>query len=151
MAMNKGFFSSAVMAIILASASAAEAGIYKWQDEEGTWHFSETPPMSQPAEKISVKTVPPSSEPEQDTEDSEPENEEPGTADELPLSPEIVAAEKARKDENCKKARENLKNLLTGERIRFRDETQGEVRYLSAEEREEWKKKSQKLIAESCQ
>ncbi len=147
--MIKGLFSRATMAIILVSAAAAQAGIYKWQDEDGTWHFSETPPISQTAEKISVKTLPPSSETAQQADNKEPQKQD-GAAETLPLSPEIVAEEKARKAENCRRAKENLQNLRSGERIRYRDEAQGEVRYLSAEERQEWKAKAQKSIAEDC-
>ncbi len=154
MDMKKASIRGALFAMTLAAAMATSAEIYKWQDEEGTWHFSETPPNNQAVEKIDVRITPPSADQQGRDDSNKPAAEaKDSKADDqpLPLSPEIAAAEKERKAHNCRVARENLANLQTRERIRYRDQEKGVERYLTADERNQWEEKSRKEIAENCE
>lgn len=139
-------------AILLMTGMVANADIYKWQDENGTWHFSETAPNDQAAEAIDIRVTPPSADvPEEGSTNKNAAVTEKVAEKPLPLSPEIVAKEKARREHNCKLAKENLFNLNHRSRIRYQDKEQGVERYLTEEERAQWIKKSNKEVKENCQ
>ena len=137
---------------LLLSGISAQAAIYKWQDENGSWHFSEIPPDSQKAEKIDVRVTPPSGDTKappnnaSTTEDTPDESGKP-----LPLSPEVAAAEKERKAKNCQIANKNLQSLTTRARVRFQDKEKGEERYLTEDERQKWIKDSKEAVKENCE
>jgi len=132
------------------------AKIYKWQDDNGSWHYSEKPPLEGAPETIKLKSKKSDSE---ETEPSEETNEEisKGTEDNqsekapLPKSPEVLATEKARRAEDCDRARKNLDKLTHRTRILIDDEEKGEQRYLTEEERQDWLKKSGDQVKEFCQ
>ncbi|WP_461483108.1 DUF4124 domain-containing protein [Porticoccus sp.] len=135
------------------------AKIYKWQDENGSWHYSETPPLEGTPETIKLKSKKSDSELSEegeeemsaDSEEQEKGEEEQKEKQPLPKSPEIVAAENARKAENCEKAKKNLDSLTHRTHIRYDDEEKGEQRYLTEEERQDWLKKSRDQVKEFCQ
>jgi len=144
--------------ILLTTAVSSYAAIYKWQDENGGWHFSEVPPDSQSVEKVDVRVTPPSSDvtqppiPEKAS-SSDDTAADAATSDEkdqqMNKSAEIAAEDKARKIKNCQVAKTNLESLKRP-RIRFRDEEQGVERYMDEDERKERIDKNQKLLKENC-
>ncbi len=141
---------SALVGFLLTISITTSAAIYKWQDENGSWHFSETPPNDQVAEAIDIRVTPasgdvPAEEPIENAVAKEEATDEP-----LPLSPELAAAEKARLEHNCKVARENLFNLNHRSHIRFQDKEQGVERYLTEEEHRQWTEKSKQNIEQNC-
>ncbi|MCB1668917.1 MAG: DUF4124 domain-containing protein [Porticoccaceae bacterium] len=143
------------VALLITGSSSAYSAIYKWQDENGGWHFSEVPPDNKQAQKVDVRVTPPSGNEsdhqgetetlvDQSTRESSPEEDKP-----LAKSKEVAAEDRARRKKNCQIARENLANLQRG-RIRFLDEKSGEERYLSEEERLQRIKDNKKIEAENC-
>lgn len=132
------------------------AKIYKWQDENGSWHYSEKPPLEGTPETIKLKSKKPDSEETESTEETDEETSK-ETEDKqaekapLPKSPEVLAAEKARRAEDCARARKNLDTLTHRTRILYDDEEKGEQRYMTEEERQDWLKKSRDQVKEFCQ
>ncbi|TNE82317.1 MAG: DUF4124 domain-containing protein [Gammaproteobacteria bacterium] len=127
--------------------------VYKWQDENGGWHYSEKPPAEATTETIKIKSSKPV---DTDIDEEEtPQGEEISTTQEekkpLKKSPEVLAVEKARKAEDCERAKRNLDTLTHRTRILYDDEEKGEQRYLTEEERQEWLKKSKDQVKEFCQ
>ncbi len=130
--------------------------IYKWQDENGSWHYSEKPPLEGTPETIKLKSKNSDSEETDSTAESDeeaPTETEDNQAEKAPLpkSPEVLAAEKARKAEDCTRAKKNLDTLTHRTRILYDDEEKGEQRYMTEEERQEWLKKSSEQVKEFCQ
>lgn len=149
----------AVAAFLLSMAAlgsfTVEAAIYKWQDEDGGWHFSEVPPDSQETEKIDVRVTPPSGEVAEasaQASQSDTENEQSDTSAEKPLSvsPEVAAEEQKLNAKNCEIAKTNLKNLSEKGRVRIHDPEKNEVRYLTEDERQQRISDSKKLVEKSC-
>ena len=127
--------------------------VYKWQDEDGAWHYSEKPPLERPAETLKLKTRKPAPESSGATDDTEAAPATEGEdEDKKPLkkSPEVLAAEKARRAEDCERAKKNLDTLTHRTRILYDDEEKGEQRYLTEEERQEWLQKSRDQVKEFC-
>jgi len=130
------------------------AKIYKWQDERGSWHYSEKPPLEENAEVIKIKSA--------HAADTEPNTEETANTakstevidekakEPLKKSQEVLAAEQARKTENCDKAKKNLDTLTYRSKVLIDDEERGEQRYLDEKEHEEWMDKSRKQVEEFC-
>ncbi|WP_461518582.1 DUF4124 domain-containing protein [Porticoccus sp.] len=132
------------------------AKIYKWQDESGSWHYSEKPPLEENAEVIKIKSTPANAD---DTESNTEETAntpksteviEEKAKEPLKKSPEVLAAEQARKTENCNKAKKNLDTLTYRSKVLIDDEERGEQRYLDEKEHEEWMDKSRKQVEEFC-
>lgn len=142
------------MISLIGIAGNSSAAIYKWQDENGGWHFSEVPPDQHTAQKIDVRVTPPSDDAATNTppEDSqETAKSATNTPSETPMakSPEVAKDDRARRKQNCQIARDNLTRLQQS-RVRFQDEESGEERYLSEEERNKWIADSQKAVKENC-
>ncbi|MEP3857227.1 MAG: DUF4124 domain-containing protein [Porticoccus sp.] len=129
------------------------AKVYKWQDADGAWHFSEKPPVEQSAETIKIPTPGKGKEVTATTPDQIPEgNKAKKSPDpETKKSEEVATEDAALARENCLKARENLENLQRGSRLRVKDPETDQVRYLSTEEQNEWMEKSRTMIKDNCQ
>tara|TARA_R110001592_G_scaffold120296_4_gene324257 strand:- start:3485 stop:4033 length:549 start_codon:yes stop_codon:yes gene_type:complete len=129
------------------------AKVYKWQDADGAWHFSEKPPVEQPAEIIKIPTPGKGKEVTATTPDQIPESNGSEKSPDLKTkkSEEVTAEDVALARENCIKARENLENLQRGSRLRVKDPDTDQVRYLSTEEQNEWIEKSRTMIQDNCQ
>jgi hypothetical protein len=142
------------MISLIGIAGNSSAAIYKWQDENGGWHFSEVPPDQHTAQKINVRVTPPSDDnviapPASSKSATNPAASAPP---ETPIakSPEEAREDHARRKHNCQVARENLPRLQQSHRIRFKDKESGQERYLSEEERNKWIADSQKAVKENC-
>lgn len=132
--------------LMLALSTAAMAGqVYKWVDAQGVTHFSAQPPQGQQATTISTSAPP-------------PRQATPAPSAGTPLDPEQaaidkqvkkqVAAQEAERKKYCENARTNLAQLENNPRVRV--ETDGEVRRLGEDERQERIAELKKSIAENC-
>ncbi len=127
--------------------------VYKWQGDDGSWHYSEKPPVEKEAETLKLKDSPKSSTNTEttnsvadakDSEDSEKEYLNPKSEPETAYTPEERKA-------NCNLATTRLSGLKTHPRVLTTDEKTGEKRYLSPDEHAEWTSTSKKEILEFCQ
>lgn len=129
------------------------AKVYKWQDSDGAWHFSEKPPVEQSAVTIKIPTPGKGKDVTATTPDQIPEGNGSEKTPDLKTkkSEEVAAEDAALARENCIKARENLENLQRGSRLRVKDPETDQVRYLSTEEQNEWIERSRTMIQDNCQ
>jgi hypothetical protein len=131
---------------------AAAQAIYKWVDENGVTHFSESPPPpGAKGGKIDVKPVPPS---------SDRASDDPATWKERARaleqqrhqreSAEDGARMLARQDREarCRKAKGALDQLENARRLYTLEK--GEKRYIGDDERAAQAERMKKTIAESC-
>lgn len=144
--------------LIMALCLPLHAGkIYKWQDESGSWHYSEKPPLEMEPEVIKTKEKAKAGTMSNDDNlqkgssiNSKNHNEE-----ELKLpvdkdaSTPLYTPEERRA--NCKLATERLKGLETHPRTLIKDEKTGEPRYLTPDEHENWQKTSREEIKKFCE
>ncbi len=144
----------AALAICLTLAAPAQASsFYKWVDENGVTHYSARPPEDRPSQEVDVRTGetresgddPQQAEPALATEEDEAGDEE--LKQELAQEKERIEQQN---QENCEIARRNQFNLKHRDRIRITDEDTGEERYLTPEELEEWRERTEKEIEEYC-
>jgi Domain of unknown function (DUF4124) len=132
-------------------ATAAGKVVYRWTDERGNQVNSDRPPPP----GIKYETIATTSSMMHTV---EPENSNsaptanPKTGKEDPASPVADANAQAsqKNPELCARAKDNLTQLDTHARIRLRDD-QGEVRYLSEEEKSLEKQKAQDAIKVFCE
>ena len=47
-----------ILAALLAMTTAAHAEVYKWVDEDGNVHFTDTPPPKQKTEEVKIDSAP---------------------------------------------------------------------------------------------
>lgn len=119
----------------------AEAKVYKWKAEDGSWQYSDLPPVNMENTETMktqtyVKTEKPKPEPQKVKEEK---------------SPLIsVDAENAQvMQQNCENARRNLNTYAIGGRIR-RSNKFGEMVYLNEQEIAKAKASAQKQIEQYC-
>ena len=131
--------------------------IYKWQDESGSWHYSEKPPLEVKPEIINIKEKAKLGS-DADTDDISRDNASNGQTGEkkeleIPVDQDastlLYTPEERRA--NCNLATERLKGLETHPRTLTKDEKTGEPRYLTPDEHENWQKTSRDEIKKFCQ
>ncbi len=119
----------------------AEAEVYKWKGEDGSWQYSDIPPVdmrSTETMKTRSYAKPAKAEPEAA---KAPEKESPLIS---------VDAENAQvMQQNCENARTNLNTYAIGGRIR-RPNKQGEMVYLNEQEIAKAKAKAEKQVEQYC-
>lgn len=142
--MNKLF----LICLVLATATAQAAPMYKWVDENGVTHFSEYPPESQAgAESVDVRGIPSiSGQASSPSDQSETAAE--NTQSQQPLIPEVEKVENPVKSpELCQQAQQNITQIQTNRRVRAADPETGELRYLTEDEiatqLENWQKRAE--------
>jgi hypothetical protein len=130
-------------------ANAAGQVVYRWTDEQGNQVNSDRPPaLGVEYETIStsssmVHTVEPDN-------SAAPPTVNPEEGKETAASPVAEAPASQKNPEFCATAKSNLTQLETHARIRLRDDN-GEVRYLSEEEKAVEKQKAQDAIKAFCE
>jgi hypothetical protein len=117
---------------------------YKWTDENGVTHYSARKPHNQAAEVISIKTgqrvaVPAPSQRSTST----------GPSTETARQSSGGSGGNLKDPERCKNAQDNLETMRSNARVRMREEN-GEIRYLSEEEKAQKIQEFEKAMAESC-
>ena len=113
--------STALMFTLLISAT-AQAGIYKWTDEEGNIHYSSQRPEDAAVEQVKLHLPPPAT-PEEEEEEEEDQ-----------LSDDDQAQQQ--RDIYCSNERNRLKTTEANTQIHVKDE-KGNVKKLSSSERKQ--------------
>lgn len=122
--------------LISLSQGAFAAKVYTWTDENGVTHYGEHPPKGVNAKKINARTGHSEPTPTPETPEAAPETAQP-------------AAPNFKDPERCEAARKNLDTLTSNARIKIPDEN-GNMRYLTDDEREGKVTETEKIIEESC-
>lgn len=137
--------------MLLMTAPIAHSDVYRWVDEQGVTHFSDAPPAKGQSEKISVPVSTPDPEAEMRLNQmirlqEQARQERLNKAQEQ----ERQAAEKAARDEACRKAREQLQTLEAGPARMLITEPDGTQRWLAPDERLARIAAAQKRVSDTC-
>lgn len=137
--------------MVLCCATLQAGEVYRWVDEQGNVHYSETPPAGQEAEQTGIRTgprgdPPPQPQPPEEAAPESPEqSERPATEERAQPDPEATAEMRRH---NCEQAREALETLDAYNRVRVEED--GELRYLTPEEMEEQRERFREMEEENC-
>ena len=145
--------------LALAVSPAGAQTMYKWVDEKGTTHFSESPPPEDAktktkATKVEPKVIPPSSPDAAKARDT-PEAWKAQEAEfrrrqlERGQREKAEGQDKAKRAYECNRARERLANLTNSHRI-YRDNPDGTRSYMSDSVREENMANQREIIKQTC-
>ena len=139
-----------LLLLLLVSGLASAAGIQKWVDEDGVVHYGDTPPLRVQAEPVSV-TRPPSN-PGKPLPRLNPGGDKAGAtaragAGGTPEPKKFNPKKDAKRI--CERARSDLQVINRSSRVKLK-QADGTERYMSAEEIQQRREKSQKLIEEYC-
>lgn len=145
-----------ILTLLTIGVSANAEKIFRWQDDDGSWHYSATPPAEQAAETVNIK-APPTSGSVATASDKKLEDKKENDANEqttinpaLKKSAEVAAEDNTLARKNCENAKKNLANLKNHHRLRINDEETGEVRYLNDDEHAEWMRNSKEEVRKNC-
>ena len=148
---TRGLQGALAALLVVASLSAAAQGsstYYRWKDDRGNPVHSDRPPP----EGVDYEVVSTGSSMVRKVDASEgavPKDLESAPGNEF-TKVDNKAAEKAKANpELCERARKNLEVLNTQARIRLRDEN-GDIRYITEEEKEAQKLTAQEQITRHC-
>ena len=143
--------------LALAIAPAGAQTMYKWVDEKGTTHFSESPPpegSKTKATKVEPKVTPPST-PDAAKARDNPEAWKAQEAEfkrrqlERGQRDKAEGQDKAKREYECNRARERLANLTNSHRI-YKDNPDGTRSYMSDSAREENMANQRDIIRQTC-
>ena len=141
----KALIKTGILATLgLVLATAAQAGMYKWTDEEGNVHYSQKPPRGKQYEKLKVQKGPPPG-----TQTKSPSYSTPSISEDAgskAVEEEVAKNEEIRK-KNCEAAKKNLRVFQIYNRVKGED---GKIRVVTKQEREEKIQKSKDAIREFC-
>lgn len=146
------FFTLTIPLLLITGLSAQAGKIYKWTDENGRVHYSQTAPKNKNAKAFNVRQNTSNrpvfdkktkSEVKKKTTDIKKQNEKIKKQNE-----QTKAEAKKIKQENCKTLRQNIDSLNEGGRI-FEMED-GKRKYLSDTEINKRKKESNEVFAKDC-
>lgn len=142
-------------ALILSAgpAAAAKDGYYRWQDDQGEYHFTQQPPLGRSYEFVESDSGASFSRRSDDAEEdgveagSQDSDADTEAADPQPAKMEVLPP----KDPAiCAQAKSNLQSMQNNAaRIRMTDEN-GNTRFLTPEEKEEQKARAQEAIRIHC-
>lgn len=118
--------------------------VYKWTDENGTVHFTSTPPPGSQAERVKLRKAPPAP-PTETTSTSAPQGELYAESEE----PDNSEIEEENRRIQCQKGRNMIAQIEPRPRV-FRVEDDGSRTYLLDEEREDLLTEARDLVAEHC-
>ena len=148
-----------VLALTLATQAFAEEEYYTWVDENGVTNYAERNPQGYSARHITAEQrfgFREANQPEPATAAESESDEEIPPPGERDIDRQLVEEEKrinqelaAAKQTNCNIGRLNLKQLQNYNRIRMKDKD-GEVRFLSEEEKQARIREAQTVIRENC-
>lgn len=124
---------------VCCAATASATEVYRWTDEKGVTHYSDTPPNHARYERVNVRTGKADSRAE-----AEPEAEA-ADATPPPAQPQVDPAVRA---ERCATAQRNLAMLRSN--IEVTVEIEGQTHVLTAEEREQRVAQNERAVATHC-
>ncbi len=139
---------SLIFSALCALPLSATSGVYKWVDEEGTVHYSDTRPNNVKAQSLKIQGIGASrgsNSPQQKAQAID-EAEQQRLNEQAKRLQEETAKREA--DAKCQVIRDNLKKIESTSRISIIEE--GEQRYLDTAEIEAQKTKYQSMLAEHC-
>ena len=145
------FLLSALCLALLLSPAAYAGKYYKWVDSEGVTHYGESPPDTETAAVVNVKTGA-SSDQKQAIEALEAKRKAAEETSNPPQADEESAIEKENRkimENNCKIQRQNLSQLKANRRVKVTDDN-GQIRYLNDDEIQNRQSEIEKYIAENC-
>lgn len=131
-----------------ALAQPALATAYKWVDQNGETHYSQSPPTATKTEVIKTPTAPAASVAKPATSVA-PKAPATGSAAQPTPDAKAKAEDAAVRAENCASARKNLEVLNTAPRVTIKDQN-GLYHRLTDEERKARSVEAQKRIDEFC-
>lgn len=133
--------------LLALSTSAMASQIYKWVDDNGVTHFGAQPPQGQQSTTINTSAPPPTSTPSMPapTADEQPDPEQEAIDKKVK---DQVAQQEAERKQYCESARTNLAQLENNPRVRV--ESEGEMRRIGEDERQERITELKKSISENC-
>jgi len=148
----------ALFCILSMACTVSIAGIYKWVDAEGNIHYGQQRPSNSSSEKMDVQQYAPRDtssykRPGSNTdEEGKTANDDTEKKPEEPVEPEKkkeTAAEKKRRLAACAQARSNLSKMQSIGRVRSKDKD-GNVTYMSQQQKEAKMSQAKSLIAKHC-
>ena len=146
-----------ILGVLASGSSHAGQSFYKWVDDKGVTHYTQTPPKNHkaPVEKIRTDgTSVDANEAEraaQRLNQSRSQFQKDAEQRQVSKGLEAEAKEEAlKKEEYCKTAKNNLKVLQENSRVREKDSSTGEYRVLGEEERQAKIAKSKKNVSAFC-
>jgi len=128
-----------VCALAFAMPASAEQ-VYKWVDDKGVTHFSQTPPDKENAQTLDVRTAPATPAPESAPADA--------TKD-AGAKPERTEEQRKQRAERCKAAKEALAKLEGSEPV-VRYGEKGEQIPVADDERPKFIEQVKKVIGQQC-
>lgn len=126
--------------LLACGTTAIASEVYRWTDERGVVHYSDTPPDSSKFERVNVRTGATRSEPE-----PQPEV----TAETTAPTAQASAEDAATRARHCDSARRNL--IALNSSLDVTGEFEGESRLLTAEERQDQIDRNQRLVERYCE
>lgn len=146
-AVRTTIISAVMIATLLALGSTVAAErVYKWTDENGVVHFSASPPPDQQAERITVRSAPPT--PVEAPEQSAGETPEGDLFSEAE-QPDNSGIEEDNRRKQCQKGRNMIAQIEPRPRV-FSVDKDGNRTYLADEERIALLQQARDLVAEHC-
>lgn len=148
--MKRVFLMACCMASLLATslvttsalaADTTKAKVYTWTDDKGVIHYGERPPKDVNAKLVKTRTG--HSDPAPAYIPSAPVQQE-----EQAAAPD--EAQRAQNEENCELIRRNLTMLNSAARMKTPDGN-GNLRYMTEEEKEQKRQEMQRLLEENCE
>ncbi len=135
------------------TATISVAGIYKWVDEQGNVHYSQQPPTNTASEKMQVQQRAPRdnstySRPGEQSKNKDAATDKSAETAKTEKKPE-TKAEKQRRLAACEQARKSLQTMESVGRIRAQD-SNGELSYLSQDQKEERMRQSREMLSKHC-
>lgn len=127
-----------LLALLVASPALLAEQFYKWQDEQGVWHYSAKPPKGQPADKLKVRT-------QAGRSGDESEEGEDGEA-----KPKTKPGAETTESVNCKAAKKNLDVLNSNQTVLKDTDGDGEPEELSLEQHQAEIANAERQIAAFC-
>jgi hypothetical protein len=127
-------------ALALALTAGAES-VYKWVDDKGVTHFSQTPPDSSNAQKLEVRSTPASPASDAAAPDAKAQDAE--------AKPQRTEAQRKQRAERCKNAHQALDKLNNPEPV-VRYGEKGEQIPVGDDERPAYIEQVKKVIAQQC-
>ena len=162
--LKQSFHQFTFISLLTLSSTLCFAGVYKWVDAEGNIHYGQQRPAGTQSESMNVQmhapvnsstyNKPGSEKPDGQIGDQTGEKEggtqpKPETA-EKPVEKKETATEKKRRLTACAKARKSLATMSSQGRVRSKDK-EGNINYLSQQQKEAKIKNHKSLIAKHCQ
>jgi hypothetical protein len=153
MKMSKGLMMTAVVLILVFAGTLAEAQkMYKWTDENGVVHFSETPP---PGQEVESSNIPAGAEKlGQDPTTLSPVADTQGMAqqrrDEIAQKRELAQAENSAREAQCAAKRAEVARLEPHRRVFYTDEN-GETVRMDDQVRVDRVAAAKQFIRENCE